>query len=343
MKVAVTVGIFNEESNVRRLLDALERQTRPADEIIIVDDGSTDGTAEAVREYSSKNPSVKYTYQDNAGPAAARNRAWQSTHADICIFTDGDCVPSESWVDELLKPLSDPRVGAVGGTYYTMNCGNALARFIGLEIAWRYRNVPDGARVDVHGSYSLAVRRGILQEIGGFNEDFKAPSGEDWDMSLKISAKYELVFAPKAVTGHFHPESFFPYLGNQMRRAFDRVKVYMDHPQARMGDSYTGLRAKYQAVLGGALLLTPLILVMPFSWTYLVVLAMFVVSLILSADLLFYVFRQDFFAALVGVPIILCRSSAWFIGFCKGVLRYGPLGARRMRGTPLSSDGEKTY
>ena len=72
MLVAVTVGVYNEEKHLRPLLDALVQQTRPPDEIILVDDGSTDNTGAIIRGFAQDRPLVRDLRQENAGPAAVR-------------------------------------------------------------------------------------------------------------------------------------------------------------------------------------------------------------------------------------------------------------------------------
>ena len=131
MRVAVLSTIYNEERNIRRLLDSLFCQTRAPDEIILVDDGSTDNTAEVVSAFKNRRPPIRYIQQKNQGPARARNVAWKNSNANICIFTDGDCEPEPDWIETLLKPFDDPNVGASAGTYKTLNPQHLLAEFIG--------------------------------------------------------------------------------------------------------------------------------------------------------------------------------------------------------------------
>lgn len=327
MRVCAVSAVYNEEKTVSYLLDALLNQTRRPDEIVIVDDGSTDGTGAVIQAYAARHKSIVYIRQENKGPAAARNRAWKSTNADICLFTDGDCVPEPVWVEAMIKPFSDPLVGASAGTYKTLNPENLLARFIGLEIAWRYRNVR-GA-VDAHGSYSLGVRKKVLEEIGGYKEDYKKPSGEDWDLTYKISRRYKIIFTPEAVVGHYHPEDFFWYLKNQARRGYDRMRVYRDHTDKRQGDTYTGNLVKYQ--VAAAAVFVPSLLfflpVFPYSWTVPVSILLF---LLLTACVPFpYYAARDLPAAFAGIIFQFFRFFAWMAGAVAGFIRFNLTGKGR--------------
>lgn len=321
MKIAVVVGAYNEEKHITDLLEALLNQTRLPDEIIIVDDGSKDRTAEIIGSYVSKNPIIKYIFQKNAGPAAARNNAWKNSTSDICIFTDGDCVPENVWVERLIKPFDNEKVGGVAGAYKTINKKNILSRFIGLEIEWRYSKVKD--EIQAHGTYNLAVRKKVLEEIGGLDESYPVPSGEDWDMTYKISERYKLIFIRDAVVGHYHPEKFWWYMKNQVRRAFDRIKVYKDHPEMKKGDNYTPSYTKYQ-LLSSALFAPSLIFLYPlFKFSFALPIVIFLVMMITTLIPFPYLIKKDIAVAFYSIPVQIARGIAWFIGGAKGLINFG--------------------
>jgi len=321
MTVAVIVAVHNNEKNISQLIEALLQQTRLPDEIIVVDDGSTDKTVEFLERIAGSNNKIKIYRQKNAGPAAARNKGFRSAGSDICVFTDSDCVPEPDWIENLLMPFKDKQVAAAGGTYKTLNNNSALARFIGLEIAWRYRNIK--GEIDVHGTYNLAVRKSVLEEVGGFNREFPKPSGEDWDLTYKISQKYKIIYVPQAVVGHYHPEKLIAYLKNQERRAFDRIKVYKEHPDKRSSDTYTGPVIKYQ-ILGSAAFLPSLLLLYPwFSFSYSVPLAIFAFLLLTTLPVFFYTADKDLEVSLQSIPVQLLRNFAWLVGLIKGLIKFG--------------------
>lgn len=322
MRVAVIAAVYNEENNISLLLNSLLRQTRMPDEIIVVDDGSTDRTAEIIKGFSQQHPVIRYLYQENRGPATARNKAWRNTRADLCLFTDGDCVPDEEWVESLIEPFKEEEVGAAGGTYRTQNSESVLARFIGYEIAWRYRNVK--GEIDVHGSYNLAIRRRILEELGGYKEKYRVPSGEDWDLTYRISSRYKMKYVPQAVVGHYHPDNFSQYMRIQFRRAYDRVMVYNDHPGKLSRDTYTNRWNKYQALAAGALIPAALFLLPLFPGCRMIPLGLFA-FLFATAWIPFpYYFKEaDVPVALYSIGLQIVRSFAWFLGALAGYLRFG--------------------
>ncbi|MCK4960446.1 MAG: glycosyltransferase family 2 protein, partial [Planctomycetes bacterium] len=85
--VSVVIAAYNAEKYIQRAIDSVLAQSLPADEIIVVDDGSTDNTGDAVKHYGSK---VRYIYQENAGPASARNTAIEAATGTWIAFLDAD-------------------------------------------------------------------------------------------------------------------------------------------------------------------------------------------------------------------------------------------------------------
>lgn len=321
MRVAVVTGVYNEEKTIGALIESVLGQTRLPEEMVIVDDGSNDRTPEVIKEYLDKSDFIRCIHQKNTGPAKARNRGWKSAGADVCIFTDGDCVPGNYWIEELLKPFADPEVGATAGTYKTLNYKNVLAKFIGLEIEYKYRNVC--GTVDAHGTYNLAVRKNVLEEVGGLDESYPEPSGEDFDMTYKISRKHKIIYVPGAVVGHYHPEDFWWYMKNQVRRGFDRIKLYNDNPEKSGGDVYTGRVVKYQVWAAG-LLLPSLLLAFPvFKFSFLIPSFLAAFLFLIMLPFFAYLLQKDPKVALVSIPVVLARNYAWFWGMLKGLRTFG--------------------
>jgi glycosyltransferase involved in cell wall biosynthesis len=110
--VSIIIPTFNGSSRIIHCLDALLQQIGPTDyEILVVDDGSTDNTAEVAGRFSR----VKLIRQSNAGPAAARNRGVQESCGTIILFTDDDCIPERTWLGAMLAPFANPEVVGVKG------------------------------------------------------------------------------------------------------------------------------------------------------------------------------------------------------------------------------------
>ncbi len=251
IKASIVIPAFNAQKTIRACLEALEKQTvsRSEFEVIVIDDGSRDKTAEIASGFKK----ILLLAQKNAGPAMARNRGAKKASAEIIIFLDADCVPKKNWLVEMLEPLENPHVSGVQGRYKNASDG-WMAEFVQLEIEERYERLQKSMRekgsIDFVGSYSAAYRKKIFLESGGFDEGFRRASGEDTDLSFRLSGKgHRLVFAPSAVVHHFHPASLLKYWKTKFFRAYWRVRLYEKNPQKMKKDSYTPGLFKYQMIL----------------------------------------------------------------------------------------------
>jgi glycosyltransferase involved in cell wall biosynthesis len=257
MEVSIVIPTFNAEKTIGKTLEACLRQDHKGQvEVIVVDDGSTDGTKEEVEKFP-----VKYIYQENAGPASARNRGWRESRGEFVCFTDSDCIPSRDWVSKLVGHYRlDGNVGAVGGSYTVANPESLLAYCIQEEISIRHSAMPKEVRF--LGSYNLSVKRTVLEEIGGFQEGYKKASGEDNDLSYKILKHgHKILFDREALVAHYHRESLWRYLNDQYTHGFWRARLYREHPDMGLGDDYTRWKDILEVPLCLGLLATT-----PFLW-----------------------------------------------------------------------------
>lgn len=245
-KISIIIPAYNCEKTIGRCLQAaltaagnfrntpsLRANGRQV-EIIVVDDGSTDGTKSEVLKY----PTVKYFYQDNSGPAGARNRGAAEAAGDILFFTDSDCLPGGDWLELMVPHFYKPGVAAVAGSYGIANPEKRLSRCIHGEILFRHKMMPEYPRY--FGSFNFAVLKSVFTDVGGFDRGYRTASGEDNDLSYKISSdNRKIYFARDALVAHYHTASLGKYLSEQYRHGFWRVRMYRDHPQMTGGDGYT--------------------------------------------------------------------------------------------------------
>jgi GT2 family glycosyltransferase len=198
-EVAVVVATRNRAGLLPRLISALERQSLPPScfEVLVVDDGSTDATAALLEETARHSPlrlRVLRTPQ-RVGPAAARNLGWRATEAAVVAFTDDDCVPDPKWLEAGSSALgAGPRI-VVGRTEPPADqlerCGRPFARVIEVSQARFFETC------------NVFYLRHHLEAVGGFDERFRRPSGEDTHLGLRVSELgVPAVFADDAVVRH---------------------------------------------------------------------------------------------------------------------------------------------
>lgn len=195
--VSVVIPAYNAERFIRQTLDSALAQTYRDFEVVVVDDGSTDATAQIVE---SCGPPVRCIWQENAGPSAARNRGVREARGAFVAFLDAD----DLWLPEKLAeqmPLfdADARVGLVYCRFERMDeCGEPLP-----TEPWP---APTGSvyyqmleRSYVPASCAV-VRRACLERVGGFPEDMSW--AEDWHLWIRVARHYEYGFADKVLVRH---------------------------------------------------------------------------------------------------------------------------------------------
>lgn len=200
--VSVVVPTFNRAASLRRLVAALGDVQVPAGgvEVVVVDDGSSDGTADVV---CVAGPPFRYLRQENSGPAAARNRGWKAARGRIVAFTDDDTVPDRRWLVDLVQWFeAHPAAAAVGGTIRPLHPG-FLADFVQLDRLVGHGEDERGVRFLV--TANAAFRRWSLELVGGFDEGFPFAAAEDTDLSFRLrAAGVALHTCPGAVVLHDH-------------------------------------------------------------------------------------------------------------------------------------------
>ena len=165
---SVIVPVYNGADTLPRCLQALQAQTFPVDrfEIIVVDDGSTDGSAEVARSFGA--PVVS---QLNAGPAAARNHGAKMARGDVLLFTDADCAPDPDWIERMAGSFEIPEVAGVKGIYRTQQRG-LVARFVQAEYEDKYDRMRSLETIDFVDTYSAGYRTEVFWAFDGFDVSF---------------------------------------------------------------------------------------------------------------------------------------------------------------------------
>jgi cellulose synthase/poly-beta-1,6-N-acetylglucosamine synthase-like glycosyltransferase len=250
--ISVIIPVYNGEKTLGRCLTALFDQTQLADEILVVDDGSTDGTADLVHDFMSQmpaQPTIRLIRQANAGPAAARNAGARAAHGDVLLFTDADCAPTPDWTERMVAAFADPTVAGAKGVYQTRQTG-LVPRFVQMEYESKYARMRGQERIDFIDTYSAGYRRDVFMQAGGFDSVFKI--NEDQEFSFRLSAAgHRLVFIPDACVEHIHDESLLDYVRRKFWIGYWKALVTRRHPSKLAKDSHTPQLLKVQMGLTG--------------------------------------------------------------------------------------------
>ncbi len=317
MLATVVIPAFNSEETIGKCLNSVLRQKEPGSfEVIVVDDGSTDKTAEIVKKFRK----VRLIQQKNSGPATARNNGVKQARGDVIVFTDDDCIAEQGWLKEMLTPFKDKSVSGVQGAYASMQ-KEFMARFSQMEIEYRYEKMKKQKFIDFIGSYSAAYRKKDFLEVNGFDSRFKIASGEDPDFSFKLAEKgKKLVFNPKAVVFHKHPVSPAGYFRTKFFRAFWRVRLYKKHSEKAVKDSYTPQLMKARIVLIGLALLAGAGSLFS-SFSFGLMLGLLSVAILSTAPFTVFAAKRNFALGFFSPLILLVRDFLFLAGLGTGIVK----------------------
>jgi glycosyltransferase involved in cell wall biosynthesis len=199
--VSVIATVRNEAQAVRRLLDSLAAQTRPPDEVIIVDGGSTDGTVEVLEEYAAGGTlPLKVLVRPGTNISQGRNAAISEATGEIIAGTDAGVRLSPNWLEELIKPFEKERELYVVSGFFLPDPQTVFETAMGATV------LPVLADVDpekfLPSSRSVAFRKAAWERVGGYPEwlDYS----EDLVFDFKLRELGPFAFAPRAIA-YFRP------------------------------------------------------------------------------------------------------------------------------------------
>jgi cellulose synthase/poly-beta-1,6-N-acetylglucosamine synthase-like glycosyltransferase len=211
--ISVIIPTLNRCEMLAEALTSVGCQTFPSEqyEIIVVDNGSTDGTAQLVKQLNhGVGKPIRYVYEARPGLHWARHAGARAARGDVLAFTDDDAVATPGWLVGLAAAYDDPHVGAAGGPIYVRwrtpppAWVPPLGTFGHLDYGVEYQE-PSWPRMINGGNFS--VRKRALFEVGGFNpdtsvEDRLVGDGERGLCRKLYSAGWKIVYVPHALVYH---------------------------------------------------------------------------------------------------------------------------------------------
>jgi glycosyltransferase involved in cell wall biosynthesis len=201
LTMSVVVATRDRAARLVRLLNALQNQTRPPTQVVVVDDGSTDRTPEVLTEWAGAWSVLIVVRQEQPrGPASARNHGIALAEGDVIVFTDDDCCPRPDWLAKLAEAVLEGADVVMGRTVVDDVAYAARG-------PWSHTMVTTGLD-PMFSTCNIAYRTELLRALGGFDDGFRATRGgaewgEDSDLGWRAVARgADVAFARSALVEH---------------------------------------------------------------------------------------------------------------------------------------------
>jgi hypothetical protein len=247
-KASVIVAAYNSAATIGACLESLKALHYPDYETIVVDDGSTDATAQIVEASQTR-----LIRGEHRGLGAARNAGIDAAAGEIVAFLDADARADADWLYHLVEAITRRNAAAAGGPNFAPHNDDAYARAPGIP---REVRGPGDELTQLCGC-NMAITKSALGEVGGFDTSFLT-AGDDVDLSWRLAdlpaeKKAPLVDAPGAIVIHERRATLRAYLGQQRGYGAGEGLLYKKYPlrtPERVG-LYGGSGSWLSALLGG--------------------------------------------------------------------------------------------
>lgn len=302
--ISVVIPVLDREDELARCLESIGRVEYPKEkiEIIVVDDGSRDRSAEVARGYGAL---VVSSGGVRRGPAAARNVGAARAGGDILAFIDSDCSASAGWLAELLPLFGNERVAAVGGLVDGMCSESGVDRYeavmSSLSLGSRERFGSGGDDTFYLPSCNLLVRRALFLSVGGFRNGMHV--GEDVDLTWRLrDAGWTIAYLPSGRVLHEHRSTVRSFMSRRFDYGTSEGTLQKLHPERRK-------RFVLPPVLGVALVLA---LAAPFAGWW----PLLAAAVLLAADAAVYRVRLARRGVQLSYPGVLAGRLRALGGLC---------------------------
>lgn len=242
VEVSVVIPTFNRMDVLPEVLQALESQLdAPSFEVLVVDDGSNDGTWDWLTDYrdSTSLRALTVHRQENAGPATARNWGVQQAVGDRVAFLGDDTVPGEGWLARHQAAAEShdehENVAVIGYTgWHPRMRLNPFLRYIneyGLQFGYALIDDPDDVPFNFLYTSNLSLPRRLLLEEP-FDLSFPYAAWEDIELSYRLKKRgLRLVYESRATVSHDHPTDLRRFMSRQEKAGYSAVVFHQLHPE----------------------------------------------------------------------------------------------------------------
>jgi GT2 family glycosyltransferase len=239
-ELSVVIPTFNRRETLSQVLQALASQTLPPEayEVVVVDDGSRDGTPELLKGHAAPFR-LEALVQENTGPAGARNRGVRAANGEIIVFLGDDTVPEPAFLEVHLRSHREAgsrKVAVLGYTGWPRE--RRVTPFLhhineyGLQFGYELIGDPEAVPFNFFYTSNISVPRRALIEVGLFDTTFPDAAWEDIELSYRLfRGGHVIVYRPLAVVRHHHAITFESFRRRQERSGRAAAIFYRKHPE----------------------------------------------------------------------------------------------------------------
>ncbi len=234
-EISIVIPVKDRADELQRCLTSISNLNYPQKklQIIVVDDGSSDDSAEVARNHGAR---VVPSGGCGRGPAAARNVGAALASGELLAFIDSDCSASTAWLNELVPAFSNPRMAAVGGRVDGMcnqsNVDRYESTMSSLSLGARERTGSSGTDTFYLPSCNLLVRRSAFRSAGGFKDEMHV--GEDVDLTWRLrDSGWTIAYIPAGNVLHEHRSTLRSFMSRRFDYGTSEGMLQILHPTRR--------------------------------------------------------------------------------------------------------------
>jgi glycosyltransferase involved in cell wall biosynthesis len=225
-KISVVICAYEAERTMRACLESLRELRYPNYEVIIVNDGSQDGTLPIVQQF----PEFRLISQANGGLSVARNVGIEAATGEIVAFTDSDCVVDPDWLTYLAHTFVHGGFVAVGGPNLSPPEDSRTATCVAASPGGPTHVLLNDQVAEHIPGCNMAFRKSVLVKVGGFDPLFRA-AGDDVDLCWRLQNEGEVIgFSAAAMVWHFRRSTVRAYISQQMGYGAAEALLFFKHP-----------------------------------------------------------------------------------------------------------------
>ena len=257
--VSVVICAYNAERTMLPCLESLRRLKYPNYEIVIVDDGSRDRTAEIAMEF----PEFRLIRQPNKGLSVARNVGLYAARGDIIAYTDSDCVVDPDWLTLMVRTMVEGGFDGCGGPNYAPHEEGRVEGCVAAAPGAPCHVLVADDRAEHLAGCNMVFTKAALLTVGGFDAQFTS-AGDDVDICWRIlDAGFTLGYCPAAFVWHFRRNTVKAYYGQQRGYGRAEAALYLKYPER-----FNGLgQIKWRGTIPGLAATVPGALRRRIGWT----------------------------------------------------------------------------